>query len=362
MKPSHRKDVIIARAIFAAMCVAIIAIITTVIVMVVNSGKGDESDKALASSETEDQKGSVYVVEPGTEHTVVEEVYAKTTDSVNLREKPEKTGKKIKVLPAGTKVQVLSEDNGWTEVLCDEQTGYISSEFLKIVDADEEDSEASTSTNEETASNTGYIVCIDPGHQGSGDSTKEPNGPNSSNMKARVLSGTSGTTTGVDEYELTLDISLQLKAELESRGYTVFMTRESHDVNISNKERAEFATSVSADISVRIHADGSDSSSANGASALYPSTSNPYVSNLSEDSKRLSTCVLNSYCDATGMKNRGLQANDTMTGINWSTVPVTIIEMGFMSNPTDDVNMEDDTYQTKMVQGIANGIDSYFGR
>ncbi len=357
MKPSHRKDVIIARAIFAAMCLAAIAIITTVVILIVNSAKSSEPDVAHLETETEKNNESVYVVEPSTEPTVVEDVYAKTTSNVNMREQPDKTAKKITVLPLGAKVQVISEDNGWTEVIYNDKTGYVSSEFLKIVDADEEDSEASTSST-----GTGHIVCIDPGHQAKGDSTKEPNGPNSSNMKARVMSGTSGTTTGVDEYELTLDISLQLKTELESRGYTVCMTRETHDVNISNKERALFASDNNADICVRIHADGSDSSSANGASALYPSSSNPYVSNLSDDSKNLSSCVLNAYCDATGMKNRGLQANDTMTGINWSSVPVTILEMGFMSNPTDDTNMQDDSYQQNMVQGIANGIDAYFGQ
>ena len=56
-----------------------------------------------------------------------------------------------------------------------------------------------------------------------------------------------------------------------------------------------------------------------------------------------------------------MKANDTMTGINWSEVPVTIIELGFMSNPTEDQVMQDATMQNNMVQGIANGIDAYFG-
>ena len=49
-----------------------------------------------------------------------------------------------------------------------------------------------------------------------------------------------------------------------------------------------------------------------------------------------------------------------MTGINWSTVPVTILEMGFMTSQNDDLKMNDAEFQKAMVQGIANGIDSYF--
>lgn len=52
---------------------------------------------------------------------------------------------------------------------------------------------------------------------------------------------------------------------------------------------------------------------------------------------------------------------DNMTGINWSTVPVTIVEMGFMTNESDDLQMSDTAFQDTMATGIADGIDSYFG-
>ena len=204
------------------------------------------------------------------------------------------------------------------------------------------------------------VIVIDPGHQGQGDSRKEPVGPGSSVMKARVTSGTTGCVSGLDEYELNLQVSMLLRTELESRGYTVYMTRETHDVNISNKERAEYASSVGGDILVRIHANGDDNSSVNGALCMAPSDSNAFVSALAPESQRLSQCIIDSYCQATGLRNRGVMITDDMSGINWSTMPVTIVEMGFMSNAGDDSKMADSDFQKKMVDGIADGIDQYF--
>ena len=204
------------------------------------------------------------------------------------------------------------------------------------------------------------VIVIDPGHQGQGDSRKEPIGPGSSIMKARVTSGTTGCVSGLDEYELNLQVSLLLRTELESRGYTVYMTRETHDVNISNKERAEYAASVGGDILVRIHANGDDNSSVNGALCMAPSDSNPFVSALAPESQRLSQCIIDSYCQSTGLRNRGVSITDDMSGINWATMPVTIVEMGFMSNAGDDSKMADGNFQKKMVEGIADGIDQYF--
>ena len=268
-----------------------------------------------------------------------------TTDTVNLRADDNTDAEVLAKVPRREELHCIATGSEWYQVQYEDKTGYVSAAYL---------------TTEEPAANS-YVVVIDPGHQGRGDSTTEPNGPGSATMKARVAGGTHGTTTGVYEYELTLAISQQLQTELQNRGYTVYMTRMSHDVNISNMERAQYATSVGADIAVRIHANGAENASVSGAMALAPSSSNPYISYLSGSSWNLSQCILNSYCQATGMRNQGVTGSDTMTGINWSTVPVTILEMGYMTNPTDDTNMENPSYQSQMVQGIANGIDAYFG-
>lgn len=207
----------------------------------------------------------------------------------------------------------------------------------------------------------GHIIAIDPGHQAKGNSTPEPIGPGSSETKAKVASGTTGRTTGVPEYQLNLDVSLKLRDELQNRGYQVVMIRETHDVNISNAERAEIANTSGAEIFLRIHANGSDDTSIKGALTMAPSASNPYVSSIASSCQQLSQNVIDAYCASTGFKNLGVQNYDNMSGINWCKIPVTIVEMGFMSNPDDDTAMQDQSMQYHMASGIADGVDMYFG-
>lgn len=211
-----------------------------------------------------------------------------------------------------------------------------------------------------TVTGSGRIVAIDAGHQLHGNSEQEPIGPGATETKAKVAQGTTGVSTGVPEYELTLNVSLKLRDELVARGYQVVMIRESNDVNLSNKERADIAGQSGAQIFVRIHANGSSNQSVSGALTLSPSQSNPYVSYLYDNSYSLSQSIVNNLCAATGAANRGVTLSDTMSGINWCTIPVSIVEMGFMSNPNEDELMEDENYQYTMASGIANGIDEYF--
>lgn len=215
---------------------------------------------------------------------------------------------------------------------------------------------------ESTEVKNGWKVAIDPGHQGSwvDMSELEPSAPGSSEMKAKATTGTTGKFSGLNEYELNLQVSLLLRDELEDRGYEVVMTREDHDTAISNKERAELAAAKGADILVRIHANGSEDTSVNGALAMVPSQSNPYVGYMYEECYMLGEDILNAYCENTGLANDGVQYYDNMSGINWSTIPVTILEMGFMSNQNDDLLMADKTFQPVMAEGIADGIDVYF--
>lgn len=210
--------------------------------------------------------------------------------------------------------------------------------------------------------NSDRIIVIDPGHQLKGSDALEPNGPGSESMKAEVTWGASGVYTGQAEYELNLAVALLLRDELIRRGYSVVMIRETNNVSISNMERAEIANKYEAAAYIRIHANSWTDSSLRGAMTICQSAKNPYPTCAAHyrNSYTLSRFVLDEFCDQTGISKMNMREMDDMTGTNWSRVPTTILEMGFLSNKSDDTLMATDYFRQEAAIGVANGLDAYF--
>ncbi len=304
----------------------------------------DKKDEAQTEDTDLEKESAAPSLNAGTVTYAQEEVV--TTTSVNVRKYPSTDSEVYETVPRRSNFTRTADDGTWSAVQIGDKEYYIASEFLML---------ASEVTD------NGYLVVIDAGHQAQGNSEQEPIGPGASESKPKVASGTTGCATGLKEYELTLQVSLKLQEELEARGYQVMMVRTSHDVNISNSERAAVANNAGADAFIRVHANGSDDSGQNGALTICPTSANPYMGNLYSQCRKLSECVLDGVVNATGANKQSIWETDSMSGINWCTVPVTIIEMGFMTNPTEDANMADDGYQQKISTGIADGLDAYFG-
>lgn len=202
----------------------------------------------------------------------------------------------------------------------------------------------------------GFSVGIDPGHQAKQNSEKEAVAPGSKEMKAKVSSGTAGVRTGTAEYKVNLEISLKLRDVLEALGCTVYMTRETHDVDISNRERALMMNELGADIVLRLHCNGSSDKSANGI-GLYVNRTGA----IAEDSYAAAQAILPAMTEATGARADGIFRRDTYTGLNWSEVPCILVEMGYMSNPDEDEKLGDPAYQQLLAEGMAEGICAWFG-
>ncbi|WP_088011468.1 N-acetylmuramoyl-L-alanine amidase [Gottfriedia acidiceleris] len=214
-------------------------------------------------------------------------------------------------------------------------------------------------TNEKKNSKKPLVICIDPGHQSKANTALEPLGPGSSVMKIKVAGGTTGVVTKKPEYILNLEASLKLGEILKKRGYNVIFTRTTNNVNISNIERAEIANNNNADLFIRIHADGSNDHSNKGFSVLTPSINNPYIPSLYKDSLLISQNIVEEVKKEQSTKVNGISYRDDLSGFNWSKVPVTLLELGFMTNPVEDRKLSNQQYLTNLLMKIADGIDRY---
>ncbi|QWH19698.1 N-acetylmuramoyl-L-alanine amidase [Bacillus mycoides] len=204
-----------------------------------------------------------------------------------------------------------------------------------------------------------FLVVIDPGHQQKANLNLEPIGPGATTQKYKVTDGTTGVVTKKRESVLVLEMAFILKEKLEAKGIQVLMTRTSHEVDISNKERATFANDHKANLFLRLHADGSENPNQSGFAVLTPAEGNQYTKEIYAESFQVSQTIVNKMRENHQVKVNGIKFRDDLSGFNWSKVPGVLLELGFMSNPEEDKKLSDPQYVNSLLQSVTDSVDEY---
>jgi len=210
---------------------------------------------------------------------------------------------------------------------------------------------------------TRATVVIDPGHDLRANLETEPIGPGSSTRKIKDGGGTHGVATGLREAELNLRVGLRLRRLLERAGIRVVMTRtRTAGTSIGNVARARIANRAGAALFLRIHADGSTDPGARGTHTLYPALRRGWTDDIYAQSRRAAGLVQAELQAALGFPDRGLQERSDYTGFNWADVPAILVEMGFMTNPTEDRLLATAAYEQRAAVGLCRGTLRFLGR
>ena len=202
----------------------------------------------------------------------------------------------------------------------------------------------------------GVTVCIDPGHQTVGvGGKKEPRGPGLSGTQSRAGQA-QGVKTRRYEYIVTFEVAQQLRDALLAEGATVVMTKTDPEEYVSNVGRATVANDADADLFIRLHCNSNANSKHTGIVVYVPLHSDYAVAVADADTYlTYADALADAMTGTTGTKSHSI-ANDTYIASNWAMMPAFLVEMGYMSNPDEDVLLSDPDYQAKLIRGMVNGL------
>lgn len=179
----------------------------------------------------------------------------------------------------------------------------------------------------------GLVVGIDPGHGG-----PDP--------------GAIGRMDGIETSEVDVlnNIIPLFKAKLEARGYNVRLARD-EDIDMSLEARTKYAELIGAKIFVSVHANASSSTQANGIEV--------FMNSGVAESGRLASLILEEMIRLSGEKNRGVK-DYNLHITRESLMPATLVELGFLTSPSDLKKLRDIKHLDTLAEGMTLGIERYF--
>lgn len=157
----------------------------------------------------------------------------------------------------------------------------------------------------------------------------------------------------VYEKNICLQIAKKLQSDLSNIYTKVIMTR-TEDVNVYLNERARIANRANADIFISIHQNALDNDTVtSGIETWY----NPQKDTVS---KILAQNIQDNLIKETNAENLGIKESTGLIVTKNTEMASCLVETGFLSNPNERQKLVTNLYQDKIVDGITNGIKSYF--
>ncbi len=250
--------------------------------------------------------------------------------SLNVRKGPSPKYASIGVLKRNTEVQVSYSVGNWAVVKSGSTVGFVNTSYLseKVMPGESGEVDVSNPLSDLT-------IVIDPGHGGKD-------------------SGAVGL--GLKEKDIVLDTSLRVETLLNTTPLNVTLTRTT-DVFLELKERVDFAKNKNAHAFVSIHANAA-SSSASGVETFYygKAATNPHV----EESKLLASYIQERLVEAMETRDRGVKHGNFHV-IRENTMPAVLVELGFITNASDNAKLASATYRERSAKAIYYGILDYYG-
>ena len=193
-----------------------------------------------------------------------------------------------------------------------------------------------------TATDTGYLVVIDPGHGG-------------------VDPGMLGVNDTIEK-EINLQISYILKEKLEEQGVRVLLTRKTDDglyeegdgnKKIADmKKRCGIIAESGADVVISIHQNSFSDSDVCGGQVFY------YKHSV--EGKKLAQCIQDAFREQVDeTNNRKIKSNDSYYMLVHTPCPTVIVECGFITNYDEAALLVTEEYQTKVAQAVTSGVVEY---
>lgn len=173
-----------------------------------------------------------------------------------------------------------------------------------------------------------YQIVLDPGHGG------EDAGATS--------------VSGQHEKDFNLNLALKVKEQLEQdERITVFLTRED-DRYLALEDRQSSNFAKNADALISIHANAFDDSSVSGTETFY----------YRKKSRTLAETIHNYLVEATGFNNRGVQQENFFV-LKDNKIPAVLLEIGFLTNPEEASDMFTESFQERVAEAVATGVQAY---